>query len=217
MRVNNSLLCSIKGFSISQLKVLYLIVYKYNLIHKYGKENEKSNSLWLDYYDTSRLFELKKISKQNIISIVEDMNNRVIIPEYNQDIARSARLFDRIIFTRDTDEFYFKFNDKNIDLIINIDINFSEIILENLLKLNKKYSGKLYELYCRFKNQKLYKMPLAKLLYFFDVPQNYSSSEMERAVLNTSIKEIKDKLGINVSYTKEKKHGMITHYIFKFN
>lgn len=215
--INNEILSSNKRYTPNQLKAFYTIIYQFKIKNVFSTQNSNYNGeteITLSVEDFEKIYSEKKISRKQIMSLIKDMGMYMFI--YEEESVKSIPIFSEIRHIYNSELITFKFNPQLIDIIVDSEYNFSEIILENIFKLNKKYSGNLYELYCRFKNQKIYKMPLDKLLYFFDVPKKYSSSEMERAVLNSSIKEIKQKLNINISYSKEKKNGKITHYIFKF-
>ena len=215
--VENEMLSCSKGYTPNQLKAFYFIMYKFKTENIFSNVNGEYNgethiSICIDEF--APIYKEKKLSRHQLISLLKDMGMFLFF--YSDKGITGIPIFMEIHYKYNSEYIEFYLNSEIIPMLVDNDCNFSEIILDNMFKLNKKYSGNMYELYCRFKNQKIYKMPIDKLSYFFDVPKKYSSSEMERAVLNTSIKEIKSKLGISITYTKEKKNGKITHYVFKF-
>ena len=207
MKINNYILGSIKDLSLDQLKVFYLAICK----RKTGTNVSKIN-----YYEILDLFKHKKCSKQNLIDIVVGIDKRITIINFKNGNIPNINIFDTILFFENENEFYFKFNDNSIYLIEEMDENFSTIKIDELNSLKSKHTARFYELFRRYENMGIIKMKLEDIRVYFNLSETYSDCNLERVVIKESIKELKDKIGANISYKKEKRSGKITHYVFKF-
>ena len=114
--------------------------------------------------------------------------------------------------------FEFKFNEDYLEVVESLDENFGEMLLSEYGALLSDYARRLYELYCKFKNQKHYLMPAEHLKTFFMVPACYSTSNIDEKIINKGIKEISNVTDgkVNIKVSKTKKGKNITHYKFTF-
>lgn len=221
MKKEKKLLCdniivdSIKDFTLDQLKLFYFVIYKFRLSNKFENSLEE-NSIRIDYYEIRNMFKHKKCSTNELINIIKSMPIDIICIDKETSDVRRIAILEEISFLRNSEEFYFKFNDNNIYLIEEIDKNFSTIKIDELNSLKSKHTARFYELFRRYENMGIIKMKLEDIRVYFNLSETYSNCNLERVVIKESIEELKDKIGANISYKKEKRSGKITHYVFKF-
>lgn len=216
---DNSILESVKEYSNHQIKLLYFVLYKFKVANMVNSNVEDIESLELYLYEEEikELFQTKGMTFYEMGQVVESIPKGINLFNSSNGEFTYISIFNMAKYKPEIGEYYFKLNEDIVPLINEIEKNFSVVPIDELLKLSGKYSPRIFEIYCRYKNMQFVKMTASFLRVFLKVPASYNVGNMDLRVLRPAIKEIKDKLGINITYTKDKKRGIITHYLFKFN
>lgn len=216
----NVILNSAKEHTTHQLKLLYFILYKFKEKNVFLGDTMEYNGdtvINIPEEDFMELFRDKGMTIVEILSTVEDIPKSIKIINARTYKFTIFSIFTKISYEPDIGEFEFQLNNEAIPFVVEMENQFSIIPIDDLFKLTGKYSPRLFELFCMYKNLGYCKMSNMFMRVFLQISGTYNSSNLDRRVLAPAIKELKDKLGINVSYSKEKQHGIITHYLFRFN
>lgn len=228
---NNYIIDSKKEYSLSQLKLFYLMIYKFRecvhfkndikskeefselsevikdeLLTQIIEPEEVSNffNSHITYYDIDDLF--SKMEFPYSLTLINNKGNCI----------KKIFIFDYVKREEDFGSLYYKFNESSIEYINDIYENFSKIDLYDFVRLRSKYSQRMYELGCRYVNQKYYTMPIEVLKKYFNITKKYSNAEINREVLKKAMTEINNKTKINVNISLIKKGRNITHVKFEF-
>ena len=100
-----------------------------------------------------------------------------------------------------------KLNDSLKPYLLGLKRNFTKLDISNAIKLNSKYSFRIYEILKSVENMGGYRITLPKAYEIFSDNLYNTKSELEHHILTPSIDEINTKTDINVSYEFKKSFG----------
>jgi plasmid replication initiation protein len=210
--IANKLCSSVKDLTSEQYKLFYNVLHKFRWLLD---EDNSQNSIELLQYELVDMLGKKKLRFKQIKDIVKSMPHDFTV--FNSDVEEMIFVFEKITM-KDIDVdgfnaiiFYFS---KSLKIhLVDLLKRFSSIDLEEIKLLKSKYSYRMYELCSQLANQTRYLMPYKQLLIYFDLPNMYTSSDVNK-ILEKSKKEINEKTKYLVEIVKIKKSRRITHYNF---
>lgn len=223
---NRKLLCdnviidSVKKHTTQQLKIFYFVLYKFKEENVFKCKDGEYNGELDVVFNEEELKEIFKNQGLSFVDMIELVQNIPYVINTVNSVTfsfKSFPIFETTEYHPETGEFYFRFNKTSVPMLIELEKNFSVVPIDKLFELKGKYSPRLFEMYCRYKNQGYYKLRLDFLRIFLNIPISYNISNMDRVIIKPALKELKQKLGVNITFSKEKRSGIVTHYIFKFN
>lgn len=100
-----------------------------------------------------------------------------------------------------------KLNDSLRQYLLALKRNFTRFNIESVIKLNSKYSFRIYEILNSVKNMGGYRITLPKAYEIFSDNLYNTRSELEHHILIPSIDEINTKTDINISYEFKRSFG----------
>ena len=218
--INNDILISQKQYNLTQSKALYELTYKIKMLRKF-EEEEDNLILEISLDEMKGLVGNPKYSEKQLVERImkgellrKDIT--ILIDDYNALTWLPA--FRMATYYKEEKCFRFKFNDDYLELVEQLNGSFAEMLLNEYSSLSSAYSQRMYELYCKFKNQKFYSMPIEHLRLFFSVPACYNTGNIDQKIVNKAIKEIKESTNgnVDIKVSKIKKGKEVTHYKFIF-
>ncbi len=100
-----------------------------------------------------------------------------------------------------------KLNDSLRPYLLGLKRNFTKYDIENVTKLNSKYSFRIYEILKSIENMGGYRITLPKAFEIFSDNLYNTKSKLEHHILISAIDEINTKTDINISYEFRKSFG----------
>lgn len=213
---NNSIVDALKDYNLDELKLFYNLLYLY-MEESIFKNDSIIDEIRMGEYQIKDIFKKHKIKYDGMINFIENLPTQIKFINKDGLKAKYISVFEYIEYNYEEEELIILFTESIKPYLDNIIGNFSKIDLYELQLLRKRYSQRVYELYCRYKNQKKYMMKIEVFKKYFNIPESYSMSEIERTILKSSKEEINKKLNKNINYSKIKKGRNITHIMFSFN
>ncbi|NMA58770.1 replication initiation protein [Clostridium cochlearium] len=147
-------------------------------------------------------------------------NKRIIVENINEKGKRESypiRLINRPKIVEDS-KFLELYIDKDlIPYVLNLKKHFTQYQIENILRLNSRYSIRLYEIMKRweFTEKKEVEINLEELRNYLGVEEKYSRFyDFERWVLKVAKEEINKYTDLEIDYEKIKTRQSITSVLF---
>lgn len=218
--MNRNLICkndivdAVKDYSPNQVKLFYGMLYRYKegVLFKQVCESEEVE---IDLFEIKELLGNNTLSQDRIYDLIMGMPNE--IRAINKDGLIRMPVFKYIKYSFDDKCLSFKVNEMFSDIFLEILNEYTIIHLQEITKLNSKYSQRLYELARRYVNQGNYTMKIEDFKEYFQVPKSYKMGNIDQNILNPASKELQDKTNINCSVTKRKRGRDVTHIHFNFS
>jgi plasmid replication initiation protein len=214
------IITSKKQYSINQLRLFYHLLYKFREINYFQNNLEFSeiieDTIELENTEVQKIFIQSRYTELDIQDLIESIPDHIILIDKNGIDVVKLYIFDYIQYMK-FDCAIFKFNQECFRYINNIYQNFSKLNLNDFNLLKSKYSQRLYELSCKFDNQKYYTMPIDTFRNFFKIENKYINAEINRYILKTAINEINEKTSKFIIAETVKKNNKLTHIKFIFN
>lgn len=215
---NNYIIDSKKNYSIYQLRLFYYILYKFRQANYFEEENENyfcQLEFEVTIDEAEDIFKHKGLNTFEIREIMMNIPDHVTIINKEGNSINKLYIFSFITYL-DYECTFYKFSEECIEFINNIYENFSKIDLYEFNGLKSKYSQRMYELSCRYVNQKNYTMRLDVLRKYFNIPPKYNNAEVKRSIVDRAIKEINNNTRIKISCKSIIKEKMLSHIQFEF-
>lgn len=219
--INNVVLIALKPYNAVQSKTLYELTYKLRMIRQHEPGGEEEIILKVDLEEMKKLVGNPKYSERQLVERImkgDLLRKDITLLTNDYKVLTGIPAFRKTEYHMEEKYFEFKFNEDYLEVVESLDENFGEMLLSEYGALLSDYARRLYELYCKFKNQKHYLMPAEHLKTFFMVPACYSTSNIDEKIINKGIKEISNVTDgkVNIKVSKTKKGKNITHYKFTF-
>lgn len=215
---SNLIIDSLKNYNVLELRVFYNLLYIYkckNVFNEFADEMEKNEPFYIPKQEITSLFTKNRLTFKSIVELIENMPNKVQFVDENGRQVGFVGVFEYFIYDTEQEEFEICFTNTIIPFLEALS-NFSNIDLMDISNLSKKYSIRLYELCCRYMNQKYYSMKIDVFKKYFAVPESYKMCEIDRSILKSSIAEIEKKTNKRIKFEKIKKGKEVTHIKFTF-
>ena len=223
---DNYIIDSHKKYNIYQLRFFYFILYKFREINYFKTKHLNDDiknfidlklEIEIENDEIIDFFKKSKISILDIQDIIESIPDSIVFIDKDGNTFKKYFIFSYIHYF-EFDKLIIKFSEDCIQYVNNIYENFSNLDLNDLNILKSKYSQRMYELSCRYFNQKNYLMKIDVFKRYFNITNKiYSNAEINRRILKLSIQEINNKTKINIEYEILKKRKFISHIKFKFS
>lgn len=207
----NDLIDSTKKYNPIQLRIFYNMLYCYKEQELYKKDLvEDENVVHMELSALENYLGKKHFVEKELIDIIQGIPKGI----YSKDSFSYISVFDFIKYDSEYYEFVFKLNDgfkPFVDEIIN---NFTVLELKGLSELNSSYSQRMFEFVSKNKNIKDYTMKIDDFKKYFEIPDSYAMSDIDRRILKKCSEDINKKTNFNLRIEKIKKRNKVTHIIF---
>lgn len=207
---SNFILDCKKEFKVEQLRVFYKVLYEYTINERFRNENYTEDEIHIHKDMFRKLLKQSKLTFDNEIDLILNMPNKVIRISKDGNKLGFMSVYDYIDYDYEEEEYIIKFSSQIIPFL-KVNSEFAEFRIDDMLKLKSKYSVRMFEMCCKYRNQKYRTMNIEVFRKIFDVPKNYRMSEIDKYILSKSIAEINEKTNFNINVKKDKKGNVVTH------
>lgn len=209
-----------QDFSIHEIKLFEIALseIKQEDLHLYETETNKKFT-----YSNVNLAHMLKTSTSTISHEIENTASRIMkkaihLRKELPDGSIEFEMINIMPYARYKDGVLdFQINYQIIPYLIQLNSNFTEFNLGNLLSMNSSYGIKLYKLLYQYKNIKFRKFLVNELKEQFGLSDKYPQyKDFKRRVLEPSIQQINKLTDLNVVYTEIKFSRKVEQIEFKF-
>lgn len=221
--INNAILIAQKPYNPIQSKLLYELTYRIKMLRQHEVGCEESIILEVSLEDMRSLIKegTSIYSEKKLVDGImkgDLLRKDITLLTNDYNVLTGISAFRKTKYHIDEQYFEFKFNEDYLEVAETLDESFGEMLLNEYGALLSNYSKRVYELYCKFKGQKHYLMPIEHLRKYFNVPKTYHTGLIDQRIINKGIQEITEVTNgkVNIKVSKVKKGKNITHYKFIF-
>lgn len=209
----NNIVDSVKDYTPNQIKLFYGMLYELRNNVEY-RDIDTNEEMEMDLQDIKKLIKDSKMSQNRISEMIYNMPNEIKFIDENK--LTRVSVFEYIRYNFEDELLAFKPTETFSNMFLEVIKKYTLIELEEITKLNSKYSQRLYELSRRYLKQHDYLMKINDFKTYFKIPKSYKMGNIDQIILNPSIKELNKKTNITCKITKKKKGRKISHILFNF-
>lgn len=219
--INNAILIAQKPYNAVQSKVLYELTYKMKMIRQHEEGSSNAIMLEVSLSEMKKLVGNPKFSEKQLVERImkgELLRKDITLLTNDYNVLTGISAFRVTKYYKEEKMFEFKFNEDYLELAEDLEESFGEMLLNEYGDVLFGYSLRMYELYCKFKGQKYYLMPIEHLRRFFDTPKSYHTGLIDQRITKKGIKDISEASEgkVNIKVSKVKSGKEVTHYKFIF-
>ncbi|MPQ44712.1 replication initiation protein [Clostridium tarantellae] len=167
-------------------------------------------------FDLKEIIELLELNPRNCFSdltrITKSLLSRVVELKTKDGNLRQFQWLSECYYENGKVEMLI--HQRLYPYLLHLKEHFTKYKLENVLKLNSKYSIRIYELMKRFEFQNEFKIDLEEFTYILKCPEYKLWSQIKVNIIDPSLKEINIKTDINVIYESIKTGRKVTSLQF---
>jgi plasmid replication initiation protein len=194
--IDNKLIWS--GYSLGEVERAIIYLTLSNLDSKQHIE-DKYYSFPIEKYANLReisLKEAKKILRNGLDSLMS-----ATICQKNGDMEYLFHWIDSAYFNNATNEVSIKWSSDIIEYISELQKNFTQIKIDQIISLRSKYAQRFYELFLseKYKKLNILEISLIELKYLLQLPSIYEEyKHFKQKILCPTIKQLEELVAINI-------------------
>lgn len=183
-------------------------------------KNQHDNVVEIQYGDLQKLSNYKQYNLKDLRKDLVKMNENlirhfVISYEDNDGASVTTSLFKE--FRRYDNRIQVQIADKLLYLLNDLTSNFTTFELQEFVKLQSKFSKRLYKLLKQYRSTGKYVTTKEQFYIDMDIPESYGNNNFNRQVLSVALKECQEYFnGLTVEVQKGGRGGAVKGYVFTF-
>ena len=213
--IDNSIVTSIKGYKLLQLRLFYNILLKYSYKTRLKGDNSRTLSLTMKDIKISIGDSTSKTTIKEIFELVKTMPSS--ISYFNNEIeeGKIITLFETLDISRKGLDV--KITESAAPILSKISTCFSKMSIEEFVSLRSLYGCLMYEISSRYSQQGFYSMSIEDFKAYFGIEGKESYNHIhniDKKILIPGINDVNNNTSLNLKIQKIKKNRKITHLKF---